>query len=155
MVFKIKKASTLRDIWAFLKKALLENQAIEAMVWRNLQNAKFKYQTKDLTSMDEWTRKNNGNGVNFTSTEWRLGIIRSMSLGRMEATGYDLSKIEGFDHRQIVEKTGWEILSQTLMDGMAAADYAEVRGNLELNNINHTQPCFLYSSHVADPPHCL
>jgi hypothetical protein len=73
--------------------------------------------------MEEWQCKNNWTGVEFASTEWRLGLTSAMVAGEAALTGYDLSKIEGFDKTMVIGAHGWALIQQSLLSMMTKADF--------------------------------
>ena len=95
--------------------------------------------TRDITQMPKWQAKNGGTGVTFNSTDYRLGITLAMLNGRMPAVGYDLSKIVGFNHKNIISQTGWSLFMTTITETMAAADYRAVGLAIDKYNVPVTK----------------
>jgi hypothetical protein len=120
---KMRAANTLRVLWHEMKKILKENNKLEAQAWSNLPHSKFKFKCRNIHKMEEWQCKNNWNGVQFASTEWRLGITSAMVAGEAALTGYDLSKIEGFDKTKVIGAIGWALIQQTLLGMMTTKDF--------------------------------
>ena len=134
-VHLLKNPTTVTKLWKNVVAAISENQRIEVMLWKNLPATKFSYMTRDITLMPKWQAKNGGTGVTFNSTDYRLGITRAMMNGKMPAVGYDLGKIDGFNHENIISKTGWSLFMTTITEAMAAADYRAVGKAIDTFNV--------------------
>jgi hypothetical protein len=145
----MRAANTLRVLWHEMKKILKENNKLEAQVWSNLPHAKFKFKTRDIRKMDRWICKNNWKGIEFVSTEWRLGITRAMVEGSTTLTGYDLSKIDGFDKSKVIGAIGWKIIQQTLLEMMSKKDFEALKDQIDTSSVRLSKKQTKMMNHCA------
>ena len=126
-IFRMKAPETLLELWTMIVRAMENSDKITAMVLKQLHTAKFIFRLKDITSMEEWTRKKS---LVFTSQDKQLGITQAMLKSRMQASGYDLSKVQGYSPGAKISAKGWLEIKLLLMQMMELADFRELSQGL-------------------------
>ena len=51
------KPKNIEDAWNLIKKGIKRSQGIEEQVWKNLDDAKFFYRTRNFLKLPEWQNK--------------------------------------------------------------------------------------------------
>lgn len=74
-----------------------------------------------------WSNKTS---LRLASTNTFLGITECQMRSSIQAIGYDLSKVSGYDPRIVVSKGGWPIIKHFLLRMMSMAEYKHLENKL-------------------------
>ena len=77
---------------------------VETMMWSKIPDAKFGFRMRIIFQMAEWKRKTS---LRLLATDELLSITEAQLRSEVQAIGYDLSKIEGYDGNCKMIKDAW------------------------------------------------
>ena len=95
---------------------------------KKLPEAKLTFEIRNIFEMDEWKNKST---FELQSVEKHLGITHMMLTSKVQALGYDLSRIDGYDPELIVNAAGWGIIKQFLLKIMQESDFQRLANELQ------------------------
>ena len=125
--------TTVAQAWASMKEAIKHSCNVEKMVWQKLGESKFGFQTRDIYKMDRWKRKSTFR-ITATDDEGVLGINEARIRSEYVQTGYDLSKIKGYDHSKVIGPKAWSKIKYILLKMMQVEDLKQVERQVKKHN---------------------
>ena len=96
-------------------------------MWKGLPEAKFSFRMRNIFDMSAWKNKTT---FRLRSKGELLGITEMQLKSEVQAIGYDLSKIEGYDEDKIVPMHKWKITTHFLLQFMSTADFQKMHDKI-------------------------